>query len=117
MNTCTSCAGDTGRRNNMDSNNGYDGYGCETQSDIDDIYDAQLFKYANLRLATSDELKPIINYYCVGYMLIELDFLPNGQNHLYHLFFLTGALSLSYSAKTFSSFSELAMFKFSTSFF
>jgi len=78
MNTYTWFDGDTGRQNNMYSNNCYWGEGCNTQSFIDDINEAQLCTYSNWRLPTRSELKTIINYYDDD-ILIDLDFFPNTQ--------------------------------------
>ncbi len=83
MNTYTWFDGDTGRKNNMYSNNCYWGEGCNTQSFIDDINEAQLCTYSNWRLPTRDELKTIINYYADDDILIDLDFFPNTQMGTY----------------------------------
>jgi len=82
MNTYTWFDGDTGRKNNMYSKNCYWGEGCNTQSFIDDINEAQLCTYSNWRLPTRDELKTIINYYADD-ILIDLDFFPNTQMGTY----------------------------------
>ena len=82
MNTYTWFDGDTGRKNNMYSKNCYWGEGCNTQSFVDDINEAQLCTYTNWRLPTRDELKTIINYYGDD-ILIDLDFFPNTQNETY----------------------------------
>ncbi len=83
MNTYTWFDGDTGRKNNMYSKNCYWGEGCNTQSYIDDINEAQLCTYSNWRLPTRDELKTIINYYADDDILIDLDFFPNTQMGTY----------------------------------
>jgi hypothetical protein len=82
MNTYTWFDGDTGRKNNMYSKNCYWGEGCNTQSFVDDINEAQLCTYTNWRLPTRDELKTIINYYGDD-ILIDLDFFPNAQKETY----------------------------------
>jgi len=82
MNTYTWFDGDTGRKNNMYSKNCYWGEGCNTQSFVDDINEAQLCTYTNWRLPTRDELKTIINYYGDD-ILIDLDFFPNTQKETY----------------------------------
>jgi len=82
MNTYTWFDGDTGRKNNMYSKNCYWGEGCNTQSFVDDINEAQLCTYKNWRLPTRDELKTIINYYGDD-ILIDLDFFPNTQKETY----------------------------------
>jgi len=82
MNTYTWFDGDTGRKNNMYSKNCYWGEGCNTQSFVDDINEAQLCSYSNWRLPTRDELKTIINYYGDD-ILIDLDFFPNTQKETY----------------------------------
>jgi len=83
MNTYNWFDGDTGRKNNMYSKNCYWGEGCNTQSYIDDINEAQLCTYSNWRLPTREELKTIINYYSDGDILIDLDFFPNTQMGTY----------------------------------
>ena len=83
MNTYTWFDGDTGRKNNMYSKNCFWGEGCNTQSYIDDINEAQLCTYSNWRLPTRDELKTIINYYADDDILIDLDFFPNTQMGTY----------------------------------
>jgi hypothetical protein len=83
MNTYTWFDGDTGRKNNMYSNNCYWGEGCNTESYIDDINEAQICTYTNWRLPTRDELKTVINYYSDGDILIDLDFFPNAQKGTY----------------------------------
>ena len=83
MNTYTWFDGDTGRKNNMYSKNCYWGEGCNTQSYIDDINEAQLCTYNNWRLPTRNELKTIINYYGDDDILIDLDFFPNTQMGTY----------------------------------
>ena len=83
MNTYTWFDGDTGRKNNMYSKNCFWGEGCNTQSYIDDINEAQLCNYASWRLPTRDELKTIINYYADDDILIDLDFFPNTQMGTY----------------------------------
>ena len=82
MNTYTWFDGDTGRKNNMYSKNCYWGEGCNTQSFVDDINEAQLCSYSNWRLPTRDELKTIINYYGDD-ILIDLDFFPHTQKKTY----------------------------------
>ena len=82
MNTYTWFDGATGRKNNMYSKNCYWGEGCNTQSFVDDINEAQLCTYTNWRLPTRDELKTIINYYGDD-ILIDLDFFPNTQKETY----------------------------------
>ena len=83
MNTYTWFDGDTGRKNNMYSKNCYWGEGCNAQSYIDDINEAQLCTYNNWRLPTRNELKTIINYYADDDILIDLDFFPNTQMGTY----------------------------------
>lgn len=83
MNTYTWFDGDTGRKNNMYSKNCFWGEGCNTQSYIDDINEAQLCTYNNWRLPTRNELKTIINYYADDDILIDLDFFPNTQMGTY----------------------------------
>ena len=83
MNTYTWFDGDSGRKNNMYSKNCYWGEGCNTQSFIDDINEAQLCTYSNWRLPTRDELKTIINYYSDNDILIDLAFFPNTQKDTY----------------------------------
>jgi hypothetical protein len=83
MNTYTWFDGDTGRKNNMYSKNCFWGEGCNTQSYIDDINEAQLCTYNNWRLPTRNELKTIINYYADDDILIDLDFFPNAQMGTY----------------------------------
>lgn len=83
MNTYTWFDGDTGRKNNMYSKNCFWGEGCNTQSYIDDINEAQLCTYNNWRLPTRNELKTIINYYGDDDILIDLDFFPNTQMGTY----------------------------------
>ena len=83
MNTYTWFDGDTGRKNNMYSKNCYWGEGCNTQSYIDNINEAQLCTYSNWRLPTRNELKTIINYYGDDDILIDLDFFPNTQMGTY----------------------------------
>ncbi len=82
MNTYTWFDGESGRKNNMYSKNCYWGEGCNTQSFVDDINEAQLCSYSNWRLPTRDELKTIINYYGDD-ILIDLDFFPNTQKETY----------------------------------
>ena len=82
MNTYSWFDGETGRKNNMYSKNCYWGEGCNTQSFVDDINEAQLCTYTNWRLPTRDELKTIINYYGDD-ILIDLDFFPNTQKETY----------------------------------
>jgi hypothetical protein len=67
----------------MYSKNCYWGEGCNTQSYIDDINEAQLCTYNNWRLPTRNELKTIINYYADDDILIDLDFFPNTQMGTY----------------------------------
>ena len=83
MNTYTWFDGDTGRKNNMYSKNCFWGEGCNTQSYIDDINEAQLCTYNNWHLPTRNELKTIINYYGDDDILIDLDFFPNTQKDTY----------------------------------
>ena len=83
MNTYTWFDGDTGRKNNMYSKNCFWGEGCNTQSYIDDINEAQLCTYSNWRLPTRDELKTIINYYSDHDILIDLAFFPNTRMGTY----------------------------------
>ena len=83
MNTYTWFDGNTGRENNMYSNNCYWGESCNTQSFVDDINEAQLCTYTNWRLPTREELKTIINYYADDDILIDLDFFPNTQMGTY----------------------------------
>jgi len=82
MNTYTWFDGETGRGDGMYSKNCFWGKGCNTQSFVDDINEAQLCSYSNWRLPTRDELKTIINYYGDD-ILIDLDFFPNTQKETY----------------------------------
>ena len=77
MNTYTWFDGDTGRKNNMYSKNCYWGEGCNTQSFVDEINEAQLCTYTQTgALPSRDELKTIINYYADDEILVDLGFFP-----------------------------------------
>jgi hypothetical protein len=83
MNTYTWFDGDTGRKNNMYSKNCYWGEGCNTQSFVDAINEAQLCTHHSKRLDCDSTCSSPINYYSDGDILIDLDFFPNTQMGTY----------------------------------